>query len=125
MKVKNVNSGSELAYLYDRSALTWEGLVTTEDSLSQVSDWLKNKDALISEPSFYIITGKFMSDYYGLTGTNRYPDDLNIVSVDPECINLGKVIIARFESGGRWFDDIVDNNEDREEENRRKKRGTR
>ena len=125
MKVKNVSSGSELAYLYDRSALTWEGLVTTEDSLSQVSDWLKNKDALTSEPSFYVITGKFMSDYYELTGTNRYQDDLNIVSVDPDCINLGKVIIARFESGGRWFDDIVDNNEDREEEKRRKKRGTR
>ena len=125
MKVKNVSSGSELAYLYDRSALTWEGLVTTEDSLSQVSDWLKNKDALTSEPSFYVITCKLMSDYYELTGTNRYQDDLNIVSVDPDCINLGKVIIARFESGGRWFDDIVDNNEDREEEKRRKKRGTR
>lgn len=124
MKVKNVSSGSELAYLYDHSALTWEGLVTTEDSLSQVSDWLKNKDALTSEPSFYIITGKFMSDYYKLTGTNRYQDDLNIVCVDPDCINLGKVIIARFESGGKWFDDIVDNNEDREEEKRRKKRGT-
>ena len=125
MKVKNVNSGSELAYLYDHSALTWEGLVITEDSLSQVSDWLKSKDALISEPSFYVIKGKFMNDYYELTGTNRYQDDLNIVSVDPECINLGKVIIARFESGGRWFDDIVDNNEDREQEKKRKKRGTR
>lgn len=125
MKIKNVNSGSELAYLYDHSALTWEGLVTTEDSLSQVTDWLKSKDALKSEPSFYVIKGKFMSDYYELTGTNRYQDDLNIVSVDPECINLGKVIIARFESGGRWFDDIVDNNEYSEEEKRRKKRGTR
>ena len=125
MKVKNVDSGSELAYLYDHSALTWEGLVITEDSLSQVSDWLKSKDALTGELSFYIITGKFMSDYYKLTGTNRYQDDLNIVSVDPDCINLGKVIIARFESGGRWFNDIVDNNEDREEEKRRKKRGTR
>ena len=125
MKVKNVNSGSELAYLYDHSALTWEGLDTSEDSLSQVSDWLKNKDALTSEPSFYIITGKFMSDYYELTGTNRYQDDLNIVSVDPKCINLGKVIIARFESGGRWFNDIVDNNEDREQEKKRKKRGAR
>ena len=125
MKVKNVDSGSELEYLYNNSALTWEGLVITEDSLSQVSDWLKSKDALTGEPSFYVITGKFMSDYYKLTGTNRYQDDLNIVSVDPECINLGKVIIARFESGGRWFNDIVDNNEDREEERKRKKRGAR
>ena len=125
MKVKNVDSGSELEYLYNHSALTWEGLVITEDSLSQVSDWLKSKDALTSEPGFYVITGKFMSDYYKLTGTNRYPDDLNIVSVDPECINLGKVIIARFESGGRWFDDIVDNNEYREEEKKKKKRGAR
>ena len=125
MKVKNVDSGSELEYLYNHSALTWEGLVTTEDSLSQLSDWLKSKDALTSEPSFYVITGKFMSDYYKLTGTNRYQDDLNIVSVDPECINLGKVIIARFESGGRWFDDIVDNNASHEEEKKRKKRGAR
>ena len=124
MKVKNINSGSELEYLYIYSALTWEGLVTTEDSLSQVSDWLKSKDALTSEPSFYVITGKFMSDYYKLTGTNRYPDDLNIVCVDPKCINLGKVIFARFESGGRWFNDIVDNNEYREEEKKKKKRGT-
>ena len=53
-----------------------------------------------------------MNDNYYLTGTNRYQDDLSLVSVVD--INLMKVTFKRFEIGGRWFDDIVDNNASRE-----------
>ena len=53
-----------------------------------------------------------MNDTYGLTGRNAYSDDLSIVSVTD--INQMKVTLPRFEVGGRWFDDIVDNNAMRE-----------
>ena len=42
-----------------------------------------------------------------LPGNNRYPDDLNIVSITN--INQAKIAIPRFQVGGRWFDDIVNN----------------
>lgn len=116
MEVKNIESGAELNYLYKHSALTWEGLTTDEESLKDVAEWLESKGALIGEPSFYLVKGAFMNDYYQLTGSNCYPCDLHIVSVNPKCIDLKKVILARFEVGGRWFDDIVDNNLRREEE---------
>ena len=58
--------------------------------------------------------GKVMNDFYDLSGNNRYPDDSHIVSVID--IDLCKVTFKRFEIGGRWFDDIVDNNASREAE---------
>jgi hypothetical protein len=53
-----------------------------------------------------------MNTYYGLKGSNAYPNDLTIVSVTD--INQIKIAWARFGVGGRWFDDIVDNNARRE-----------
>ena len=52
-----------------------------------------------------------MNNAYGLTGENAYKDELTILSIKLEDIeNVGAIIIPRFDIGGRWFDDIVDNN---------------
>ena len=49
-----------------------------------------------------------MNDKYNLTDNNAYKEDLTIVSVID--INPLKIALKRFSVGGRWFDDIVDNN---------------
>ena len=46
-----------------------------------------------------------------LKGSNAYKDELTIVSVKlSDLSNVNAIVIPRFEIGGRWFDDIVDNN---------------
>jgi hypothetical protein len=110
MKIINVFTKEQLDALYNQSALTWEGLDTSEENLNAVKEWLSENKAIIegTEPTFHITTGRLMNKYYGLTGDNAYHNDLNLVSVTD--INQGPITLSRFEVGGRWFDDIVDNN---------------
>ena len=115
--IKNyVANPIELNNLYNQSALTWEGMSSDEENLQAITDWLGQHGAISfnTTPIFHIITGELMNRVYELTGSNAYPDDLTLVSVTG--IDQMKVAIPRFEVGGRWFDDIVDNNARREEE---------
>ena len=116
MKIINTFTEEQLDELYNESALTWEGLSTDEANLEAVVEWLKDHKALIDgvEPTFHITTGRLMNKVYDLTGDNAYHNDLSIVSVT-DIIDY-QIALARFEVGGRWFDDIVDNNARREEE---------
>ena len=115
MNIINVTTKKQLNKLYNQSALTWEGLSSDEENLNAVKDWLKEHKAILhnDEPTFHIITGAFMNEQYGLSGDNAYAEDLTLVSVTD--INQMAIVIPRFEVGGRWFDDIVDNNARREE----------
>lgn len=110
MNIINVTTKEQLDALYNQSALTWEGLSSDEENLNAVRNWLEEHKAILGddEPTFHIISGEFMNEQYGLSGTNAYPEDLTIVSVTD--INQMAITIPRFEVGGRWFDDIVDNN---------------
>ena len=111
--IYNVTNKEELDNLYKNSALTIEGLA--EDSICDFVEWITdNTDVLTDDLVVYVTKGKIMNDNYCLTGNNRYQDDLSLVSVVD--INLMKVTFKRFEIGGRWFDDIVDNNASREAE---------
>ena len=114
MNIINVTTKEQLNILYNQSALTWEGLDSDEGNLNAVREWLEQHGAIFKgvEPIFHIISGKLMNDTYGLTGSNTYPNDLNLISVTD--INATKIVLARFEVGGRWFDDVVDNNVRRE-----------
>ena len=116
MNIINVSTKEQLDNLYNQSALTWEGLTADEDNLNAVKEWLDTNGAILAdtEPTFHIITGELLNTVYGLTGDNAYASDLTIVSVTD--INQMAVVIPRFQVGGRWFDDIVDNNAGREEE---------
>ena len=68
----------------------------------------------------YTIEGAVMNREYGLTGTNAYPD----TGCTLVCVKLAdmehprRVAIPRFQIGGRWFYDIVENNRAREEAKR-------
>lgn len=114
MKTINVITKQQFEALYNQSALTWEGMSADEENLEAIKDWLCEHGAIIEgqEPTFHIIWGKRMNTYYGLKGSNAYPNDLTIVSVTD--INQIKIALARFGVGGRWFSDIVDNNARRE-----------
>lgn len=118
MKIVHNRTKEDLDILYNDSALTFEGCTLDEDNLLWLVDWLNHNDAgFIGEPTFYVTSGELMNDIYHLTGTNAYPYDLNIVSIKLDDLSdFRGIIIERFKLGGRWFDDIVENNARREVE---------
>lgn len=59
-------------------------------------------------------TGKDMNDEFGLTGTNRYPDDLHFLAFPLDGLDDSRLAIFKLQMQDRWFDDIVDNNARRE-----------
>ena len=112
-----VTDSKTLDDLYKESAFTIEGLSSDDKSLGQLAEWVKHLTEFKRE-DFYIIEGKTMNREYNLTGTNAYPEtDCTLV-----CIKLSDLekplalTIPRFQVGGRWFDDICDNNSRREAE---------
>lgn len=113
---KTVQTKGEMEALYNKSALTFEGIGRDNTNVSFIKDWLKQHGALINNKDLVIwwCTGEFMNYYSDLRGDNAYPDDLNIMIVDSDTIEMGKIIMARFELRGRWLDDVIDNNERRE-----------
>ena len=112
----DVSTKEQLDKLYNRSALTIEGLFADEENLSQLFDWIENYTS-VKKRRVYVIQGETMNSIYGLTGDNAYPkENCSIVCIELlDLENPIAVAIPRFEIGGRWFDDVVDNNLDRED----------
>ena len=96
----NVNTKEQFNFLYKNWAMTWEGLA--EESFEEALEECGGENA-----KGYLIKGKDMNAQYHLTGTNAYPDDLNIFAIYPF-----KGLAMMY--GARWFTDIVDNNTRRE-----------
>lgn len=98
------------------SAITIEGLAIGEDGSEAFADWCHELAKFKKPvPDCYVTTGEVMNEAYGLTGSNAYPDDTNIVSFKLEDFeNYEKMIMPRFEISARWMDDIVSNNISRE-----------
>ncbi len=112
-RLTDENYEAKLDELYEGSALTFEGIVPKEAPL-----WIgsfKGVTPIKENITAYLFSGKMMNDKYGLTGDNAYQDDLNILSIPLDAFEkIGEVAFARLQIGGRWFDDIVDNNKRRE-----------
>ena len=107
MKLINA-SEDEIKMLENGSALTWEGL--SSSSFQDALNWVNEVGGLKGD-TCYTWSGKTMNNLYGLVGKKEYPSDLTFFSIPLECIeNVSKIAIARFDVGGRWLDDIVDNN---------------
>lgn len=104
-----VTTKEQLDELYNSSALSWEGLCPDDENLLQVKDWLEENKVDTKNLKFHIIKGRTMNKAYHLN-KNAYKNNLNIISVTG--IDTTPVIFARFSTGGRWFDDIVDNNQE-------------
>lgn len=95
-EIIKVTTKEQFDFLYDNWAMTWEGLI--EEDFQKAIELCGEGDA-----KGYIITGVDMNKHYGLTGDNKYPDDLTIFAVYPfRCLAIMY--------GARWFTDIVDNN---------------
>ena len=104
----NVNE-SIFDELYNNSALTLEGLDL--DSLDDYAKYLDGICGLKDGAVFHIISGNKMNDFYCLSGKAEYPDDLHIVAIKlDDLVNPSAIVMKRFSFGGRWFDDVVDNN---------------
>ena len=101
----NVNTKKQFDFLYKNWAMTWEGL--SEESFEEEQEKCSGENA-----KGYLIKGKDMNTQYHLTGTNAYPDDLNIFAIYPF---KGLAMM----SGARWFPDVVDNNARREKARRK------
>ena len=117
MNIIKVTTKEQLDALYEDWSLTIEGLAPDEENLKELLDWVKELTPLKRE-DVYVIEGSLMNREYGLTGDNAYPEtDCTIL-----CIKLDDmekpmaVTLPRFTVGGRWFDDVVDNNARREAE---------
>lgn len=100
MEIIKVETKEQLKYLYDCSAMTWEGLV--EEDFETALNMCGAEGA-----KGYVTTGEVMNKICHLTGNNAYPDDLTIFSIDKF---KGLAIMV----GARWMDDIICNNSDRE-----------
>ena len=100
MEIIKVETKEQLKALNDCSAMTWEGLI--EEDFGAALDMCGAEGA-----KGYVTTGKVMNEICHLTGSNAYPDDLTIFSIDKY-----KGLAIMF--GARWLDDIVSNNADRE-----------
>ena len=66
-------------------------------SIGKIEEWVSFK-------------GKDMNEYYGLTGSNAYADDLTFLAFPISNLDIGKLAIFKLRMQDRWFDDIVDNN---------------
>ena len=104
MQIKEVTTKEELKELYGCSAMTWEGLRTDKENLTQALECCCTDGV---NGTIYLTKGKAMNQICKLKGDNAYPDELNIVS-----IKNYKGLAMQF--GARWMDDIIDNNLRRE-----------
>ena len=117
MKNRDITTIEELNRLYKNSALTFEGIAKTPENMNFIENWLNKYNARTDKELVLLwIKGSVMNEKYNLTGDNAYPDDLTILVIEPDSIITYGLILKRFEIGGRWFDDVVDNNARREEE---------
>ena len=119
MNIIKVTTKAQLDELYKDWSLTIEGLAPDEENLKELLDWVKELTPLKRE-DVYTIEGSVMNRMYGLTGTNAYPEtDCTLVCVKlADMENHKAVTYPRFQIGGRWFYDIVENNRAREEAKR-------
>lgn len=114
MDIIEVNSSSVLNELYEGWAFTVEGL--HPDAWEELFNWIEQYTPVKSR-RLYVISGSYMNKAYGLTGTNAYDDSIYICCVKLADIeDADKLAYPRFEIGGRWFTDVVENNARRQNE---------
>lgn len=93
-------------------AVTIEGIA--KENFEDFLDWA-DRFAKLKKRELHLTPGRVMNEAYGLTGNNRYPENLNIVSIKLEDMeNPNALAIPKMMVGARWMYDIVENNLARE-----------
>lgn len=96
-------------HLYENSAYTIIGVDGIQEWIEGVTKLLEQES--IGTPTlWYTFLGEDMNEFYSLTGSNRYPDDLHFLAFDIIGLDIGKLAMFKLVHRDRWFDDIVDNN---------------
>ena len=108
MEIIEVTTKAQLNELYKGSALTFENVAM--ENAERYRDYFTGWTGIDKSQPCYHITGNLMNRYYHLKEDNQYPDGINIICFKLDTFQeIGKIAIVRFEIGGRWFDDVVDN----------------
>ena len=109
-KMKIAQGQPEFVYVFHDDTRVASLILQSGENVKVVSD-LTGK---------YTVEGSVMNREYHLTGTNAYPEkDCTLVCIKlSDMENHRAVTYPRFQIGGRWFYDIVENNARREEEKR-------
>ena len=107
----------DLDLLDQTEAIVIEGL--EEGSVPYFVNWASDLAGTVNDVTeVYEVKGSVLNEAWSLTGSNRYPDDLNIVAITFEQLAYpNHLAIPRFNVGGRWWSDIKANNLRREKEN--------
>lgn len=106
---------TKLRELENASAFTIEG------AGGDLNEWCAGLNEMLEQrgmgqvKEFYTFSGQLMNETYGLTGSNRYSDDLTFLSFPLDNLDIGKLAMFKMKFGARWLDDIVDNNAAREQ----------
>lgn len=85
-----------------------------------INEWKEGLQNMLTEENIGTITewatfkGIDYNSYYETTGDNRYPDDITFLAFSIEGLNIGRLAMFKLRMGGRWFDDVVDNDMRRE-----------
>lgn len=61
---------------------------------------------------FITFKGSDMNEYYGLFGSVAYPSTMQFLAFSLDGLEIYGLAAFKLWAGDRWFDDIVDNNED-------------
>lgn len=104
IKINNIINIEGINKLSSVSAITFEGIAPTDNNVNNIAEWFKGYEAVKDEGDleFHVISGKLMNEAFELTSTNKYPNDLSILSITG--VDNSKIITKRFEVGGRWMD---------------------
>lgn len=109
IKLNKDEAKEKFQEFYDGSALTVEGMLPEEAPL--YIEFLEQHSKVDHSVNGYIFEGPAMNEYYNLKGKKKYPEDMHFMVVPLKAFkNVGAIAIPRFTFGGRWFDDVVDNN---------------
>lgn len=104
VKIPENRVGEFLDKFEKESTMAFEGLIIDGD-ITTMEKYFRENGYDKDDFTLFYTDGKTVSDYYSLTGDNRYPDDLTMVFV-PDYYNIKVKALT----GARWFDDIVLNN---------------
>ena len=80
-----------------------------------LNEWKNGYQKLCNEreigtiKQWYKTTGKVLNDKWGLTGDERFCDDLTILMFDYTGMDVSKLSMFRLIMHDRWFTDIIDN----------------
>lgn len=108
MTITTIKTEKEITNLGSAYTITGAG--------GDLNEWVEGynkllKDGGIGTPEkWYTFKGKDMNNAFGLTGNNRYKDDITFLSFSLDGLNIGKLAMFKLQMQDRWLDDIINNN---------------